>query len=205
MSTLPPADDVNAATAGAARTGKGVDDTDAALSDSVRRFFDHVDKCGGDGVAECRSKKSRVKDGLVAVVREPGAVMVAAGTGILATVAGIDDVAEALVHVDHVNADRLLGAGASFIIGGTGQLIRMLLSRGDSARIKEAVDGNTHTVNAMRRDLTDMKGDIREMKTGIGTLIATNKRVAAAVESLASNINDLVDELRRGARPPTRP
>ena len=173
--------------------------------------------------------------------------MVAAGTGILATVAGIDDVAEALAHVDHVNADKLLGAGVSFIIAGTGHLIKMLLSGRDFAKVKDAVDKNTKAVNgmkssltkmigdmssmkkdmssmkkdmssmkkdmssmkkdmsSMKKDMSSIKSDIREVKTGIGTLIALNERMATAIEGLSSNVGDLVDELRRGARPPARP
>ena len=205
MSTLPPNEDAESTTPVAVDAGY---------------------RGSGNGSGDDRTKGRRTLDLLVNVVRLPGTVMVAAGTSILASVAGIDDVAEALDRMGPVNSDHLVGVGVGFIVGGVTTLIKKLFADKGLEKVKRAVEKNTDVVDGMRRDLTGMGRNLKSMRrdlTGMGrnlksmrrdmksmrrdmrAIKAGNKRIVTAVEGLASNINDLVGELRRGARPPARP
>ena len=181
MWILPPADD-----AGTDTTGRG--GTDTAKPDVVVDW-EGADGGGGmdaagneDGGGEDRrSRRRRALDVLMEVVRQPGTIMIAAGTTILASVAGIDDVAEALDNMSYVNADRAVGAGATVIISGVASLTHMFLAGRRIAEVKKAVHGNTDAIN-------EMKAEIRsDLKTLIGS-----------VNSMTAAINGLTEELRRG-------
>ena len=104
--------------------------------------------------------------------------MIAAGTTILAGVAGIDDVAEALDNMSYVNADRAVGAGATVIISGVASLTHMFLAGRHFAEVKKAVEGNTEAINDMKKEI---RGDLK---------------------ALIDSIDRLTDELRRGRSRP---
>ena len=177
---------------------------------------------GGSGEVEgdrYRSRRRRARDGIVWAARLPGAWLIATGTSLLAGVAGIDDIAEALDHVGFVSVDHVSGAGVSFIGAGLATLSKMMLAGKDLLKVKKAVDENTATVNAMKddmstmktdisdikgdmstmkTDISDIKGDISDIKDGIATLNTTTERMATSVDRMATAIGDLTDELRRG-------
>ena len=153
------------------------------------------------------------------VARQPRTVMIAAGTSILTSVAGIDDVAEALDHMSYVNADRAVGAGATLIVSGVASLSHMMLSGRHFGDLKKAVQGNTDAINEVKvavQGNTDAINEVKvavqgntdainDMRNDIKMLTAATTRVADAVEGLASkveglvsSIDGLVDEIRRG-------
>ena len=157
---------------------------------------------GGNGG---RSKRRRALDGLVEAVRQPGTVMIAAGTSILTSVAGIDDVAEALDHMSYVNADRAVGAGATLIVSGVASLSHMMLSGRHFGELKKAVQGNTDAINEVKVAVQGNTDAINDMRDDIKALTATMERVASKVEGVTSkvegvtsSVDRLVDEIRRG-------
>ena len=145
--------------------------------------------------------------------------MIAAGASILTSVAGIDDVAEALDHMSYVNADRAVGAGATLIVSGVASLTHMMLSGRHFAEVKKAVLGNTGAINEVKKAVqgnTDAINEVKvavqgntdainDMRNDVKMLTAATTRVAEAVEGMASkvegmasSVDRLVDEIRRG-------
>ena len=165
-----------------------------------------ADADGGNGG---RSKRRRALDGLVEAVRQPGTVMIAAGASILTSVAGIDDVAEALDHMSYVNADRAVGAGATLIVSGVASLSHMMLSGRRFGELEKAVQGNTDAINEVKvavqgntdainevkvavQGNTDAINDMRnDMRNDMKILTAATTRVAEAVEGMTSALEGM--------------